>query len=254
MNILIFDTETTGLDKPFCYDVGYYIYDTDNSQAIVRKHFVIEQVWHNLPLFESAYYKDKRPAYVQLMRQHKAEMNKWGYVMQEIKRDIRKHGVTDAYAYNSDFDDKVFAFNCDWFKCTNPLDTIAIHDIWGYASRFITCTESYHNFCEVHELFTDTGNYKGSAEAVYRYLQDDNSFEEAHMGLYDVDIETTILSYCVNSLSAQWNTDYQVSRILPRDKATPFTVKVNGAPIYSGVYKKKYVRNDVYNFTLAEEG
>ena len=152
---MVFDTETTGLDKPFCYDVGYAIYDDDGLE-LARRHFVIEQVWHNLPLFESAYYHEKRPLYVNLMRSKKAIMDKWGYVMLAMKRDIREYNVTAAYAYNADFDDKVFTFNCDWFKTGNPLENIPIFDIWGYVSQFITNTKEYQAFCEANQYFTDT--------------------------------------------------------------------------------------------------
>lgn len=249
--IMVFDTETTGLEKCFCYDVGYQIIDTETADIMEAKHFIIEQVWHNLPLFESAYYKDKRPLYVQLMRAHKATMTKWGYAMQEMIRDIKKYEITDAYAYNSDFDDKVFNFNCDWFKTLNPFDNVAIHDIWGYASEWITGTDSYKEFCEQHQFFTDTGNYKASAEVVYRYIKNDTDFDEAHMGLYDVEIESDILFYCIAE-GAQWGTDYKVNKILKREQEKPFTVKVNGEQVVSGMYVKKYVRNDVYNFTCRE--
>jgi hypothetical protein len=251
MYVMIFDTETTGLDKPFCYDVGYFIVDTNGCFTVEQRHFVIEQVWHNLPLFESAYYKDKRPQYVQLMRKRNAIMDKWGYVMQQIKRDLRKYNVTDAYAYNSDFDDKVFTFNCDWFKCNNPLEDIAIHDIWGYASQYITNTPDYRAFCEKYNFFTDTGNYKASAEIVYRYLMNDIEFEEKHMGLYDVLIESIILDNCIH-LGAEWNHDYKVNRILPRQIEKPFQIFVDGECIVSDNYIKKYVRNDVYKFTTAQ--
>lgn len=247
MNVMIFDTETTALDKCFCYDLGYTIM-SDTGAILTRKHFVIEQNWHNLPLFESAYYKDKRPQYITLMRQHKAIMTKWGYAMQEMIRDIRKYGITDAYAYNSDFDDKVFTFNCEWFKTNNPLENIAVHDIWGYASEFITNTAEYQNFCETHERFTDTGNYKGSAEVVYQYLTSDPDFIEMHMGLYDSEIESAILFACILR-GAKWGTDYKVKKILPRPQAKPFTVKIDGKIVYSGQYYKKYTRGDVYSFT-----
>lgn len=252
MNVMIMDTETTGLDKPFCYDIGYCIYDTCQHMTIEQKHFVIEQIWHNLPLFESAYYAQKRPQYVQLMRQHKATMDKWGYVMREIHRDIQKYGITDAYAYNSDFDDKVITFNCDWFKCINPFENIAIHDIWGYASQYITNTSGYRNYCETHGYFTDTGNYKGSAEIVYQYIARDDNFEEAHMGLYDVEIETTILTFCIDFLGAQWNTDYEVKRILERVIPKPFTIKFDKEVVFKGTYLKKNTRKDVWNFTGVE--
>lgn len=246
-NILILDTETTGLDKPFCYDVGYQIFDTKNLTIVAEKHFVIEQAWHNLPLFESAYYKEKRPQYVQLMRQHKATMTKWGYVMQEMRRDINYHNITDAYAYNADFDDKVFTYNCEWYKTMNPLDNVAIHDIWGYASAFITCKLEYKNFCEQYQRFTDTGNYKASAEVVYQFITNETEFEEKHMGLQDVQIESQILQYCVMN-GAEWNCDYKVTKILPRRAEKTFTIKVDGQPVYEGMYIKKYTRNNTYYF------
>lgn len=252
MNRMVFDTETTDLSKPFCYDVGYLIFNDENNDILMEKHFVVEQVWHNLPLFESAYYKDKRPLYVALMRAKKATMTKWGYIMQEMIRDIKAYEVTDAYAYNSEFDEKVFNFNCDWFKTMNPFDNVAIHDIWGYVSQFISCNDNYKAFCEQNELFTETGNYKASAEAVFRFLNQTNNFDEEHMGMYDAEIEAFILTECVKR-GAEYDKDYKVIKVLPRMNQKPFTIKINGKVIYNGKYIKKYVRQDVYNFTVMGE-
>ena len=96
MSRIVLDTETTGTVKPCAYDVSYEIID-DNGIAIAEKHFVVEQAWHNLPLFETAYYKEKRPKYVALMRAHKAEMKKYGHIMQELKRDIKKYDVKAVF-------------------------------------------------------------------------------------------------------------------------------------------------------------
>lgn len=247
--ICVFDTETTSLDRPFCYDIGYVIVDTETSEIIQQNHFIIEQNWHNLPLFESAYYKEKRPEYVKLMRTKKATLVKWGKATQTMIRDFKQYNITSAYAYNSDFDEKVFNFNCDWFKTINPFENVAIYDIWGYASQFITNTEEYTDFCEQHERFTDTGNYKGSAEVVFQYITSQPDFEEKHMGLYDSEIEASILFYCLDN-GAELETEYKVKKILTRPQEKPFTVKVNGTIIYEGQYVKKYVRNDMYSFTV----
>lgn len=244
---MVFDTETTGLDKCFCYDIGYIIYDDITNQTVLNKHFIIEQVWHNLPLFESAYYKEKRVLYIKLMRSRKAIMTKWGYAMQEMRRDIKKYEIIDAYAYNSDFDDKVFSYNCDWYKVENPFDNVAIHDIWGYASQFITNNSDYKDFCEVNKFFTESGNYKGSAEVVYRYLMNNVDFTEEHMGLYDSEIEAFILQECIKR-GAEYDKDYKVEKILKRPIKKPFTIYVNGKLLYSGNYIKKYARNDIYHF------
>mgnify|MGYP002522777869 CR=1 FL=1 len=244
---LILDTETTNLDKPFCYDISWVIMQKADGMIIDFKANVVEQVWHNLPLFESAYYKEKRPKYVEMLRKHEAVMDKWGYIMRKLKQDIKTYGITEIYAYNSDFDDKVIAYNCDWFKCNNPIETIPVFDIWGYASEFITNTEMYQSFCEEHERFTDSGNYKGSAEVVYQYLTDNPEFIEEHMGLFDSEIEAYILKQCINK-GGNWAMSYRVNRVLVRPALHPFVIKIDGTEIYKGEYFKKIVRNDIYNF------
>lgn len=244
---LILDTETTSLDKPFCYDCSWVIMRKADGKLIDFKANVVEQVWHNLPLFESAYYKEKRQKYIQMMRKHDAVMDKWGYVMRKLKQDIIKYEIEEVYAYNSDFDDKVIAYNCDWFKCNNPLENIEVYDIWGYASEFITGMADYQSFCETYERFTDTGNYKGSAEVVHQFLLSDPDFIEEHMGLFDSEIEASILFECV-SRGADWGKNYKVNKVLVRPILHPFTIKIDGVEIYNGEYVKKYIRSDVYNF------
>ena len=54
MNVVVFDTETVNLEKPFCYNIGYTILNVDNGKTLAKRDYVVEQVWHNLPLFESA--------------------------------------------------------------------------------------------------------------------------------------------------------------------------------------------------------
>ena len=78
--ICIFDTETTSLDKPFCYNIGYIIVDIETGTTLLQRDYVVEQIWHNLPLFQSAYYANKRPLYVSRMRTRLASMSKFGYM------------------------------------------------------------------------------------------------------------------------------------------------------------------------------
>ena len=247
-HIIVLDTETTSLDKPFCYDCSWVVMEKETGTIVDFKANIVEQVWHNLPLFESAYYKEKRSKYIGMMRKHDAVMDKWGYIMRKLKADIAKYSISEVYAYNSDFDDKVIAFNCEWFKCNNPLETIAVYDIWGYASQYITNQKEYKYFCEQYLRFTDTGNYKGSAEVVYQFITNNPEFVEEHMGLFDSEIEAEILWHCIKNYEAKWATEYKVIKILNRPVLHPFTIKVDGEEIYSGEYVKKYVRNDTYNF------
>ena len=146
MNIMVFDTETVSVNKPFCYNIGYVIYNTDTDETLAHKDFVVEQIWHNIPLFSTAYYADKRPIYVTRMRAKKTKMNKYGYICKEMIKDLNTFNVEYAYAYNSSFDEKVFEYNCDYFKCNNPFDTVPILDIRGNVHNSIAFTNNYKNF------------------------------------------------------------------------------------------------------------
>ena len=213
--ILVFDTETANLEKPFCYNVGYLVADTETLEINLMRDYVVEQVWHNPMLFTTAYYADKRPIYVARMRGRKALLDKWGYIMRQMHRDIVEFGITDAYAYNCGFDEKVFAYNCDWFKTLNPLDTVKVHDIRGSVCEKIAFTPAYREFCEALSLFTESGNYSTTAEAVYRFVSGNTEFNEEHTALADAVIEWEILVHCVG-LGTEWTADYNVPKIVPR--------------------------------------
>lgn len=232
MNIMIFDTETTSLDKPFCYNIGYVIVDTETGNTLKSADYVVEQVWHNSMLFSTAYYANKRPIYVSAMRNRSTKMDKFGYICRAMSRDIKAFEVAAAFAFNSPFDERVFDFNCDWFKCINPFDNTPIYDIRGYAHKYICDTADYKNWCEEYERFSDSGNYSTTAENVYQYVSGDYEFIEDHTALSDSIIEMRILFYALHK-GAEVKGDYKPFRSLKREQKKNFTLKYNDEIVFN---------------------
>ena len=223
MNIMVFDTETTNLNQPFCYNIGYVVYNTDTAEILCKKDYVVEQVWHNPMLFVTAYYASKREIYVNRLKGRRCTLDKFGYITQAMYRDIKQYEVHHAYAYNSPFDVKVFDYNCDWFKCINPLETVQVHDIRGHVHKKIAFDETYQAYCDEHELYTDGGNYSTTAEDVYRFLKQNEDFVEEHTALADSLIELEILVNCINK-GCDWETDYKVYSAVPKITMKEFEV------------------------------
>lgn len=247
MNIVVFDTETTSLNKPFCYNIGYTIANVETGENLVSRDFVVEQIWHNIPLFSSAYYAEKRPLYVAAMRKRETIMDKWGYIMQKMRRDFAFYDVKGAYAYNSPFDDKVLDFCCDWFKTANPFDSTSIFDIRGYAHEFIV-NDDYIKFCDEKGLYTESGNYSTTAEAVFRYLFDED-FEEAHTALADSLIEKEILFECFRR-GAIPNEVYAVKRSIERKVEKTLALTDREKKTYYFPYEKMTMSKDKTKITL----
>lgn len=237
MNIVVFDTETTSLNKPFCYNIGYVIVNTDEWKTIIKKSYVVEQIWHNLPLFSTAYYADKRQIYIEDMRAKRTIMDKFGYICRQMIKDFKVWNVERAFAYNSPFDEKVFNFNCDWFKCCNPFDNIPIIDIRGFVHQFIV-DGLYKRFCDENFLYTDGGNYSTTAEDVYRYIINNVNFNEEHTALDDSIIESEILRVCVQDYGADLNKEYEVKRSIEREQEKTLHIRTAEQTDYYFDYKK----------------
>ena len=220
MNILILDTETISTAKPFCYEIGFIIYNHTEKREIIKEDFIIKKVWENRELFATAYYTEKRPIYTSLLRQRKIAAKPIGYIMQYIKRLINKYDIHYIFAYNSPFDKRVIEFNCNWYKVQNPFENLKFIDIRGHAINFIIAPQiqQFKNFCEKFELFADTNNYSTSAETLYKYITNNPLFTEAHQALNDCEIELDILLKALENTHAELQTNYEFPHILKRPK------------------------------------
>ena len=162
-------------------------------------------------------------------------------------RDFRNFEVELAFAYNSAFDEKVFNFNCDWYKCNNPFDNIPVKDIRGFVHNFIV-DKKYKKYCDEHMLYTDSGNYSTTAEAVFRYLFDDD-FNEEHTALADSEIEASILHTCVLN-GASLDGDYKTFRSITRTQEKTLHIRTAEQTDYYFDYSLIRISKDKTEITL----
>ena len=198
-NILILDTETIGLDKPFIYDIGLIIAEKtpQGFKTLITNSFVIKQVYDNKLLFETAYYHNKRPLYTKSMQGGKALKKYWGHVARYIDKIVKDYNIKTVYAYNASFDKRAIETTSKVLKTYQPLKKVQWADIMAISNELIHRTAEYQDYCKTVKAITPKGYYQTNAERTYQFIKGDHEFKEDHMGLQDAIIELDILNECI---------------------------------------------------------
>lgn len=217
--------------KPLVYDIGWTICDRQ-GKIYDKKQFLIAETFSVPSVFNTAYYADKRPIYIEMLANGETTVKPWREVMEIFIADLKK--VNAVGAFNSMFDFKKAIpftelyinelygnnfyeweniqraacryiisdkkskennadFEADIFRFRG--DEYALFDLWGLATTYLLNNSTYKNECIKYGMFTASGTFfKTSAETSYRYLCDKYDFIESHTALDDAMIETFILS------------------------------------------------------------
>lgn len=243
MKILVFDTEFVNLEKPFIYNLGYVVFDLESKQVILRREFIVDQVWYNYELFTTAYYASKRDNYIKQLKGRKILLKKWGYITQQLIRDIETfEDELQGYAYNSSADTRAFKFMCEWYKVINPLELIEVYDILPYVHKCMAFTKEYQDFCDLHQCYTESGNYSTTAETAYKFITQNADFIEEHTALADSEIELQILLYCVEN-GAKFGCAYKKYNSIPNTKPKQLIIQTDNE-IVKFDYKKRINKKD----------
>lgn len=197
MNRIILDTETAGtLEQPLVYDFGWVIVD-NQFRILAQRRVIVEETWENSALMTSSYYAKKLPVYDAMVDAGILELLPFVEIWREFKNTCKQYKVKEIWAHNANFDRHALNNTlrtysngfCKWFtpyktewRCTQAL-----------ASATICQLQKYFRYCLKNNLVTSKGNLPTTAEAIYGFLIDDPSFNEAHTALDDALIELEIL-------------------------------------------------------------
>lgn len=234
------ERKNIAITKPLIYDLGWKIIDR-NGNVYNSENFLISEVFSVPSIFDTAYYAEKRPIYLEKLRNNEIILTDWQTAMTAFIADLE---VVEAVgAYNSMFDfKKALPFtelyinklyspdfhnwmawqekSCEWLanggKVTgrNEFDEAVftfrgqhypMFDIWGLSCKHILNCDEYKAMCVANDWATASGKYfKTSAETAFRFFSGDTDFIEAHTAIDDVTIEAALFAEIVKRTKNKW--------------------------------------------------
>lgn len=225
------DRQKLAIAKPIVYDIGWCISDRQGN-ILDKKNYLVQETFFVPQVFNTAYYKEKRPIYMKLYKEGAIQAEIWDNIIEILLEDLRKCDI--ATAYNAAFDFKkaipfteryIKALYSDdyekWenrqkYACKNilqgsedspkneeylsPVFTLRnedfdIADLWLVSCEKLINTDRYKDYCLQNNFLTNSGTFfKTSAESTFSYLTNDIDFIEEHTALSDAIIEVAILT------------------------------------------------------------
>lgn len=250
VNYLVLDTETATLPfvsemgltpdqkkkiaiaRPLVYDIGWTIGNRTDG-ITMRRNFLVAETFSVPAVFDTAYYAEKRPLYLEMLRNGEIAVLPWNDIMEILLEDMHESAYVCAYNAMFDFCKAIpftelyirKLYSADYYNWENSqkilcrnianhpykkndekeFDQYNFHfrgekfpmiDIWGLSCKNILNTNTYRRTCLENNWITNSGTYfSTNAENTKRFLEKKFNFIEDHTALSDAEIETSILFY-----------------------------------------------------------
>ena len=233
------EKKAISIAKPLIYDLGWTICDA-KGKIYRKRSYLITEIFSVPSVFNTAYYKEKRPQYLEKLKVGSISLKTWKEATEILERDLLE--VQAVGAYNAAFDfKKAIPFTEKYIEALyssdfqrweevqeKVCDNIAkgkkagkkdgapefdpynfqfrnnfypIFDIWGLACEYLLNTDEYRNTCLANNWITASGKYyQTSAEKAFAYLMNDWEFLESHTAIEDAEIESAIFGKIVEKV------------------------------------------------------
>ena len=233
------EKKAISIAKPLIYDLGWTICDA-KGKIYRKRSYLITEIFSVPSVFNTAYYKEKRPQYLEKLKVGSISLRTWKEATEVLERDLLE--VQAVGAYNAAFDfKKAIPFTEKYIESLysndfqrweevqeKVCDNIArgkkagkkdgapefdpynfqfrnnfypIFDIWGLACEYLLNTDEYRNTCLANNWITASGKYyQTSAEKAFAYLMNDWEFLESHTAIEDAEIESAIFGKIVEKV------------------------------------------------------
>lgn len=227
------DKKKLAIAKPLVYDIGWTVASRTHG-ILEKRNFLVAETFSVPAIFNTAYYHEKRPLYLDMIAKGEAVVLPWDEIMKILLADLQD--ASYICAYNAMFDFKkaiIFTelyirklyspFYYEWEDLQRESCRRILHekkkqserdfdpehfifrgekypmiDIWGVACKYLLNSSNYKKMCLASNKMSNTGLYfSTNAEVAMQYLSEKYDFIEDHTALSDAEIETEILFYCL---------------------------------------------------------
>lgn len=219
--------------KPLIYDIGWTVIDR-RGKVYRKENFLISEIFSVPSIFNTAYYAEKRPIYLEKLEKGEITLTDWKTATKILERDLLE--VCAVGAYNSMFDFKKaipftelyinMLYSKDYYSWLNRQEKICdnivngtlhqsdkifeseifrfrkneypLFDVWGLACRNLLNNDDFRSFCIENNFFTASKKYfSTTAENAFRFCFSKADFIESHTALDDAEIESKLFSLIV---------------------------------------------------------
>lgn len=183
------------------YDFGFAVIDS-HGRIYERFSYINTDIFlDEQDLMKSAYYANKILQYEKDIRNGTRKLATTYTIRKKMLELINQYECKFVVAHNMRFDLRACNNIQRWTTKSKYRYFFPRHlEIWDtlqMARDIMRNKPTFKAFCQEHGYMTKNNQCRLTAEVLYRYITHNLDFEEAHTGLEDVEIEATILNYCV---------------------------------------------------------
>ena len=199
MNVAIIDTETT--KSGMVYDFGAAIMNAATGEIVDTMNAIVAETFNDVAAMRTSYYSNKIPGYLEAINAGELEVLGFSDCFKRFGALLESYDVRSVWAYNMAFDFK--ALNRTIAELSNGFvssffpASVKCYDIMSSAINLVGNTRRYQKWAIEHDYVTPTGRARATAETMFRFIADDDSFIEDHTALSDAIVEADILAHLV---------------------------------------------------------
>lgn len=212
--LMFIDTETIGTlnvkESVLPFEIGMKIFDLESKKVVREKSYLVRKFFNNKYIMLSTFSATKYPNYFEKLQNDKRyKTMSVNDISKDIEKNVQRYNVKIMVAHNGNFDKTAMARLFEDFGVDNPFENIDLLDTQEI-SKVITFSKAYTEFCLANKdrlnsvkdscFITNSGRVRITAQAIYCYITQNPTFEEAHTGLEDIDIEIEIFKKSMEML------------------------------------------------------